>query len=72
MFAFLEWLCVRLLPITERSMAAEFGPPPAVRYPELAAYSDAELYRRGRDEILAEIKARRAGKAVGRDVQRVA
>lgn len=60
MFALLDWVSRRVAPVTVRSMAAEFGPPPAVRYPELALYSDAELYRRGRDEIIAEIKALRA------------
>lgn len=45
---------------TTRSMAAEFGPPPAVRYPELARYSDAELMERDLAEVIAEIKTRRA------------
>jgi hypothetical protein len=44
--------------VTTRSAAAEFGPPPGARYAaELAAYSDAELMLRERDDILAEIKA---------------
>lgn len=46
--------------ITTRSMVDEFGPPPAVRYPELLDYTDEELMRRDRDELLAEIRARRA------------
>jgi hypothetical protein len=62
MFALLDWLSRRVAPVTVRSMSAEFGPPPAVRYPELALYSDAELYRRDRDDILAEIRALRAAR----------
>lgn len=45
---------------TVRSMKDEFGPPPAVRYPELADYSDQELITRPLAEIVAEIEARRA------------
>jgi hypothetical protein len=30
---------------TTRSMAAEYGPTPAMLYPELGAYSDADLLR---------------------------
>lgn len=45
---------------TTRSMTEEFGPPPATRYPELLDYTDEELMRRDRDELLAEIRARRA------------
>jgi len=41
---------------TTRSMAEEFGPPPAARHPELARYSDAELYQRGA-ELVAELDA---------------
>ncbi|QSB14577.1 hypothetical protein JQS43_24405 [Natronosporangium hydrolyticum] len=41
---------------TTRSMMAEFGPPPAARHPELARYSDAELYERGA-ELVAELDA---------------
>lgn len=44
---------------TTRSMAAEFGPTLASRYPELADYPDAELIRRPVGEVLAEIRARR-------------
>lgn len=43
--------------LTVRSMAAEFGPTPATRYPELLDHSDAELVERG-DELLAEAHAR--------------
>lgn len=42
---------------TTRSATAEFGPTLAVRYPELARYSDAELYSRPLADILAEIRA---------------
>lgn len=45
---------------TTRSMAAEFGDPPAVKYPELAGYTDQELMARDLREIVAEIEARRA------------
>jgi hypothetical protein len=41
-------------------MAAEYGPPPAVAYPELAHYSDRELLERDRSGILAEIQQQRA------------
>lgn len=41
---------------TRRSMAAEHGPPPAARHPELARYSDAELYRFG-PALVAELDA---------------
>ncbi|XTZ17027.1 hypothetical protein ACQSSU_06520 [Micromonospora echinospora] len=52
---------------TTRSAAAEFGPPPAARYPELADYSDAELMSRPIAEILAEIETSRAiGSAIHR------
>ena len=44
---------------TTRSMAEEYGPPPAVAYPELAGYSDAELIRRDIREVIAEIEASR-------------
>lgn len=57
MFALMEAISRRLFPVTVRSAAAEFGPPPAVKYPELALYSDSELYRRPTAEILAEVKA---------------
>ncbi|HEY8451874.1 MAG TPA: hypothetical protein VIL54_06605 [Natronosporangium sp.] len=40
-------------------MREEFGDPPAVRYPELAHYSDWELILRDRDELIAEIEAQR-------------
>lgn len=43
-----------------RSMAAEYGPPPAARYPELSHYSDRELVTRDRAAIIAEVKAQRA------------
>lgn len=46
--------------ITGRSMAAEFGPTWATRYPELAQRSDAELITRDIREIVAEIEALRA------------
>lgn len=62
MFGLLDWLSRRVAPVTVRSMADEFGPPPAVRYPELALYSDAELVRRDRDDVLAEIKELRAAR----------
>jgi len=42
-----------------RSMAAEYGPPPAVQYPELAHYSDRELVTRDRAAIIAECMAQR-------------
>ncbi|GGR78641.1 hypothetical protein GCM10010169_23530 [Micromonospora fulviviridis] len=45
---------------TTRSVVAEFGPTLATRYPELADYTDAELYARPTAEILAEIRAGRA------------
>ena len=45
-----------------RSAAAEFGPPPAARYPELSTYSDLELVARTRADILAEVRARRAAR----------
>ncbi|MEV1331516.1 hypothetical protein AB0J20_18285 [Micromonospora costi] len=45
---------------TTRSAAAEFGPTPATRYPELANYTDAELYARPTADVLAEIRAQRA------------
>lgn len=48
---------------TTRSMRAEYGDPPAVKYPELARYSDAELINRPLAEIVAEIEAERAVKA---------
>lgn len=48
---------------TTRSMAAEFGPTLASRYPELLDYTDEELIHRDRDELLAEIEARRAALA---------
>ncbi|MET7752580.1 hypothetical protein [Micromonospora sp. NPDC005367] len=44
---------------TTRSAAAEFGPTLATRYPELAGYTDAELYARPIADILAEIRAQR-------------
>ena len=45
---------------TVRSMAAEFGPTPATRYPELAEYSDRALIERDTRGLLAEIEAQRA------------
>ena len=45
---------------TTRSMAAEFGPPPAVAYPELQHYSDRALIERDTAGLLAEIEAQRA------------
>ena len=45
--------------VTGRSMAAEFGPTWASRYPELAQRSDAELITRDIREIVAEIEALR-------------
>lgn len=53
----LDRLSRRLWPVTVRSATEEFGPPPAAKYPLLALYSDSELYRRDRDELLAEVKA---------------
>jgi hypothetical protein len=48
---------------TTRSMAAEFGPPPAARYAtQLAAYSDAELIAHGK-AILARLRAEEATQA---------
>lgn len=44
---------------TTRSMAAEFGPTLATRYPELAERSDWELCTRDLRDIVAEIEARR-------------
>lgn len=44
---------------TIRSATAEFGPTPAVRYPELARYSNAELIAHNRDELLAQIRRER-------------
>lgn len=46
--------------ITVRSMAAEFGPTWATRYPELAERSDWELLTRDLRDIVAEIEARRS------------
>lgn len=46
--------------ITTRSMAAEFGPTLATRYPELAERSDWELCIRDLRDIVTEIEARRA------------
>ena len=43
--------------VTGRTASVDFGPTPASRYPLLALYSDAELYRRDRDDVLAEVKA---------------
>lgn len=42
---------------TVRSMAAEYGPTWATRYPELAQRSDHELITRDLREIVAEIEA---------------
>jgi len=55
---------------TVRSASVEFGPTPATAYPELLDYTDAELMRRDRDEILAEIRQRRAALARPREVAR--
>jgi hypothetical protein len=56
-----EWLYERLTgkPYwTERSMRAEYGPPPAEEFAaELAGYSDEYLLRHG-DEVLADLRAR--------------
>lgn len=42
--------------LTTVSMAAQYGPPPAVEFAaELAAYTDAELLARG-DEIVAALR----------------
>lgn len=50
--------------ITGRSAAADFGPPPGARYQrELGRYSDRELVRRDRAELLAEVRASRRTKA---------
>lgn len=54
--------------ITTRSMAAEFGPPPAVAYPELADYTDEELMRRDIREVIAEIEAARAAVAAAEQI----
>lgn len=48
---------------TTRSMAAEFGPTWASRYPELAQRSDQELITRPLAEIITEIEAERAANA---------
>lgn len=49
--------------ITGRSATAEFGLTPGARYQrELDRYSDADLIRRSRSEILAEIRATRRRK----------
>jgi hypothetical protein len=46
---------------TVRSAAEEFGSPPGAKYwQELRAYSDLELIRYDRDEVLAECRRRRA------------
>ena len=45
---------------TVRSMAAEYGPTLATRYPELAQRSDHELITRDLQEVVAEIEARRS------------
>lgn len=43
---------------TVRSMAAEYGPPPAARYAaELSTYTDTELIAHG-ERILATLRAR--------------
>jgi len=55
---------------TVRSAAAEFGPTPAARYPELLDYPDIELIRRDRAELIAEIRARREALARNREVTR--
>lgn len=44
---------------TDRAVLDRYGPPPAVRYPQLAAYSDAELAAHG-PEIMAALRAREA------------
>lgn len=47
--------------VTSRSCTAEFGPTPGARYArELAAYTDAELLRYDRDELLAAIRRERS------------
>lgn len=56
---------------TTRSMAAEFGPTFATRYPELARYSDLDLIRRDRAELIAEIEAGRAALAHWRELDRL-
>lgn len=43
-----------------RSMAQEFGPTDATRFPELLRYSDRELIRRSRADLIAEIEDERA------------
>ena len=43
--------------VTGRTASVDFGPTPATRYSLLALYSDSELYRRERDDVLAEVKA---------------
>lgn len=43
-------------PVTGRMASEDFGPTLITRYPTLAAYSDAELIRLNRDDILAEIR----------------
>jgi len=65
----IRWLYERITGtsyLTVRSAAAEFGPPPAAQYPELLSYSAGELIRRGRDELLAEIRQRREARGVAR------
>lgn len=58
--------------ITTRSMAAEFGPTLATRYPELAQRSDWELLTRDIREIVAEIEAlRKASPATADAIERV-
>jgi|ADGO01.1.fsa_nt_gi hypothetical protein len=58
--------------ITTRSMAAEFGPTLATRYPELAQRSDWELLVRDLREVVAEIEAlRTASPATADAIERV-
>lgn len=54
---------------TVRSAAAEFGPPPAALYPELAGYSDRELLSRPTADIIAEILAVRAAHLADRPME---
>jgi|ADGO01.1.fsa_nt_gi hypothetical protein len=55
-----------------RSMAAEFGPPLASRYPELLDYTDHELLTRDLREVVGEIEAlRTASPATADAIERV-
>jgi hypothetical protein len=49
--------------VTGRSATAEFGPPPAVSYPELRRFTDSELLAVDRDELLATLRRERASRS---------